>query len=92
MTDYNMTRDAAAMITDRFSDMLRRLQDDYEDEIVAVSLMKYHYLAKDNGDEDLMQAIDRVLQDYMAATDYLRWRREVNLSDLAKADQEDGLI
>ena len=92
MSDYNMTRDAAATITDRFSGMLRRLQDDYEDEIVVVSLMKYYYIVKDNGDEDLLKAIDRVLQEYMVDIDYLRWRREVNLSDLAKADQEDGLI
>ena len=92
MSDYNMTRDAAATITDRFSGMLRRLQDDYEDEIVVVSLIKYYYIVKDNGDEDLLKAIERVLQEYMVDIDYLRWRREVNLSDLAKADQEDGLI
>lgn len=72
--------------------MLRRLQEDYEDEIVAVSLMKYHYIAKDNGDEDLMKAIDLVLQVYMVDTDYLRWRRDNSLSDLAKSDKEDGLI
>lgn len=72
--------------------MLRRLQEDYEDEIVAVSLMKYHYIAKDSGDEDLMKAIDLVLQVYMVDTDYLRWRRDNSLSDLAKSDKEDGLI
>ena len=90
MTDYNMTRDAAATITDRFSDMLRRLQDDYEDEIVAVSLMKYYEIC--DQDEDLLWAIDRVLQCYMAPTDYLRWSKAKSLSRLAKIDQEDGLL
>ena len=92
MSDYNMTRDALRNIDSRFICVLRRLQEDYEDEIVVVSLIKYYYIVKDNGDEDLLKAIDRVLQEYMVDIDYLRWRREVNLSDLAKADQEDGLI
>ena len=90
MSDYNVTRDAAGKITDRFSDMLRRLQDDYEDEIVVVSLMRYYEICDE--DEDLLWAIDRVLQCYMAPTDYLRWSKAKSLSRLAKIDQEDGLL
>ena len=85
MTDYNMTRDAAATITDRFSNMLRELEDDYEEEVVVVSLMKYHALCSkpnkiDNTrgeyidpDEDLLWAIERVLADYMTSADFNAW-------------------
>lgn len=85
MTDYNLTRDVAGRITDRFSDMLRRLQDDYEEEIVVVSLMEYYNLCSkpdkiDNTvdeyiepDKDLLWAIERVLQDYMTSKDFNDW-------------------
>jgi hypothetical protein len=85
MTDYNVTRDAAGKVTDRFSNMLRELEDDYEEEIVVVSLMKYHALCSkptktDNTvgeyvepDEDLLWAIERVLADYMTSADFNAW-------------------
>ena len=83
MTDYNVTRRVATKITDRFSDMLRNLEDDFEDEIVVMSLMQYYNLCcipnKDEGgqlidpDEDLLWAIERVLQDFMSTADFYDW-------------------
>lgn len=83
MTDYNVTRRVATKITDRFSDMLRNLEDDFEDEVVVSSLMGYYNLCcipnKDEGgqlidpDEDLLWAIERVLQDFMSAADFNDW-------------------
>jgi len=77
MTDYNVTRDVAGRITDRFSNMLKNLQDDYEEEIVVVSLMNYYELcSKDEytePEEDLLWAIERVLQDYMISKDFNDW-------------------
>ena len=82
-TDYNVTRSAANQVTERFSNMLRNLEDDFEEEIVVCSLMKYYNLCSvpvtDEGgmdmgaDEDLLWAIERVLEDYMCAADYSAW-------------------
>ena len=86
-TDYNVTRSAANKITDRFSNMLRDLEDDFEEEIVVVSLMKYYNLCsvpvKDEGgmdmgvDEDLLWAIERILQDFMSTSDFNAWMLSV---------------
>lgn len=85
MTDYKQTRDAAGLVTSRFANMLKNLQDDYEDEIVVVSLMKYYDMcAKPNKidntageyidpDEDLLWAIERILADYMNTHDFNAW-------------------
>jgi hypothetical protein len=83
MSDYKQTRDAAGTITSRFDKMLRNLTDDYEDEIVVVSLMRYYNLClepnKDEGgelidpDTTILEAIERVLEDFMCATDYSDW-------------------
>lgn len=85
MSDYNQTRDAAGTITSRFANMLKNLQDDYEEEIVVVSLMQYYDMCAkptkiDNTvneyidpDEDLLWAIERVLQDYMTSKDFNDW-------------------
>ena len=81
MSDYKQTRDAARMITSRFDktlrnltdNMLRNLTDDYEDEMVVVSLMKYYNLCLDNDDPTILEAIERVLEDYMCAADYNAW-------------------
>jgi len=76
MNDYQQTRDAAGNITTRYDKMLRDLRDDYEDELVVASLIKYYnlcsVLVKDEGgmdmgvDEDLLRAIERILQGYMS--------------------------
>ena len=73
MSDYKQTSDAAGIITSRYSDMLKRLGDDYEDEMVVVSLMKYYNLCLDNDDPTILEAIERVLEDYMCAADYNAW-------------------
>lgn len=83
MSDYNVTRDAANQVTERFSRMLRDLEDDFEEEIVVCSLMKYYSLCSvpsededgmDMGvDEDLLWAIERILQDFMATPDFNDW-------------------
>jgi hypothetical protein len=83
MSDYQQTRDAAGVITSRFDRMLRNLGEDYEDEITVVSLMRYYDLCckpnKDEGgheiDQDItiLEAIERVLEDYMCAADYNAW-------------------
>ena len=83
MTDYKQTRDAAGIITSRYSKMLQGLSEDYEDEMVVVSLMKYYNLCcepnKDEGgweiepDTTILEAIERVLEDYLSAADYNAW-------------------
>lgn len=83
MSDYNVTRISATQVTDRFSRMLRDLEDDFEEEMVVRSLMKYYNLCsvhvKDEGgmdmgvDEDLLWAIERILQDYMSSSDFNAW-------------------
>jgi hypothetical protein len=87
MSDYNVTRSAANQVTDRFSRMLRDLEDDFEEEIVVCSLMKYYNLCsvpvKDEGgmdmgvDGDLLWAIERILQDFMATPDFNDWMLSV---------------
>ena len=84
MSDYKQTRDVSGRVVSRFSTMLKNLQDDYEDEIVVVSLMRYYDMCAkpdkiDNSsdvvdpDEDLLWAIERVLADYMTSSDFSSW-------------------
>lgn len=75
MSDYNQTRDAAGKITSRFSTMLKNLGDEYEDEIVVVSLMQYYEICDEN-DKDLIWAIERILSDYMSPQDFRSWKKE----------------
>lgn len=72
MSDYKQTRDAAGKVTSRFSTMLKNLGDEYEDEIVVVSLMHYYEICDEN-DEDLIWAIERILSDYMSPQDFSSW-------------------
>lgn len=90
MSDYNMTRTAAGKIVSRFANMLEDLEDDYEEEIVVVSLVKYYDLCDD--DEDLLWAIRRVLADYMTPQQLDEWNKRKGLDALAKADVEDDLV
>jgi len=73
MTDYKTTRDAAGTITTRYEKMLRSLSEDYEDEMVVVSLMKHYNLCIDNNDKTILEAIERVLEDYMSHSDFNDW-------------------
>ena len=87
MSDYQLTRDAAGKVTTQYGQMLKNLEDDFEDEIVVLSLMNYYNLCsvpvKDEGgmdmgvDEDLLWAIERILQDYMSTSDFNAWRLTV---------------
>ena len=93
MSDYNQTRTVAGGVVSRFADMLRELEDDYEEEIVVASLMKHHMLViTEYDDEELLWAIERVLRDYMSPSQYAEWCRGNALRNLAKADTEDDLI
>ena len=83
MSDYNTTRDAANVITTRYEKMLRNLSEDYQDEMVVVSLMNHYSLCSEpdtdegvlNGevDDTILSAIERVLEDYMNTSDYTAW-------------------
>lgn len=71
--DYKQTRDAAGIITSRYSEMLKRLGDDYEADMVVISLMKHYNLCLDNDDTSILEAIERVLEDYLRTADYNAW-------------------
>jgi hypothetical protein len=73
MTDYNVTRDIAGKINDRFSTMLKNLKDDFEDDIVVVSLMESYEMVDEDEDEDLSWAIEKVLAFYMTSSEYNLW-------------------
>lgn len=68
MSDYKIVSND---LTDRFTAMLDDYKHDFEEEIVVVSLMNYYDLC--SGDEDLLWAIERVLQDYMTKHDFDSW-------------------
>ena len=74
MSDYKQTRDFAGRVTTRFSKMLRNMSDDIEEEMVVCTLMNYYNIL-DDSDEDLVWAVDRVLQDFMTTKDYNDWRK-----------------
>ena len=83
VNDYNVTRRVAGKVVDRFSAMLRNLEDDFQEEVVVATLMNYYDLCsivnKDEGgqeldlDEDLLWAIERILQDFMSIADFNAW-------------------
>ena len=82
MSDYKIV---SSDLTDRFTAMLNDYKNDFEEEIVVVSLMKYYDLCSKptkvyntvdewiDPDEDLLWAIERVLQDYMTTSDFDSW-------------------
>jgi len=73
MTDYNETRKASSKMAERFSQALRNLQDDFEYDIVVVSLMESYKMVDEDEDEDLLWAIDKVLAFYMTSSEYNDW-------------------
>ena len=85
MSEYDKKRDAARVVIEKYEGVLRRLQDDYEDEIVVSALVNYHSLVSkpdkiDNSDmviepdEDLLWAIERVLEEFMTPDQFYDWR------------------
>jgi len=73
MTDYNETRKASSKMAERFSQTLRNLKDDFEDDIVVVSLMESYKMVDEDEDEDLLWAIDKVLAFYLTSSEYNLW-------------------
>jgi hypothetical protein len=73
MNDYDETRKASSRIAERFSQTLRNLKDDFEADIVVVSLMESYEMVDEDEDEDLLWAIDRVLTFYMTPSEYNLW-------------------
>jgi len=91
MGEYDKTRDAARVVIEKYEGVLRRLQDDYEHEIVVAVLVRYHDLVSkpdkiDNSDmviepdEDLLWAIERVLEDFMTPAQFYDWRTSIRES------------
>jgi len=76
MTNYDETRKASSRIAERFSQALRNLKDDFEDDIVVISLMESYKMVEEYEDEDLLWAMDRVLEFYMEFSDYKLWLKE----------------
>jgi len=73
MTNYDETRKASSRIAERFSQTLRNLKDDFEDDIAIVSLMESYEMVDEDEDEDLLCAIDKVLAFYMTSSEYNLW-------------------
>lgn len=84
MSDYNMYLRRDGTLVDRFTRMLNDFRDDFEEEIVVVTLLNYYNMCSkpdkiDNSDmyidpdDDLLWAIDRVLQDFMTKDEYNAW-------------------
>ena len=77
MSDYNLYLRRDGKLIDRFSQMVQNFRDDFEEEIVVVTLLNYYNMcSKPDGeeyDEDLLWAIERVLQDFMTADEFNGW-------------------
>jgi hypothetical protein len=96
MSDYNVYSRHVDTLTNRFSQMIQDFRDDFEEEIVVVTLLDYYKMCSnpDSGEycEDLLWAIERVLQDFMTTDEFNGWRTARAMNELAKADVEDDLI
>lgn len=104
MSDYNLYLRRDGKLIDRFSQMVQNFRDDFEEEIVVVTLLNYYDMCSkpdkiDNTrdeyidpDEDLLWAIERVLQDFMTTDEFNAWKTARAMNELAKADAEDDLI
>jgi len=55
---------------------LRNLRDDFEEDIVVVSLMEAYDMVDKDEDEELLRAIERVLEFYMPHSNYQQWLKE----------------
>lgn len=71
----------------RLSERLMEIIDDFEEEIVVVSLLKYYDVLGEE-DSDLKWAIDLVLQDYMEYNEYNKWLKSKSLIALQEMGQE----
>jgi hypothetical protein len=74
MTDYNVYLRRDGKLIDRFSQMVQNFRDDFEEEIVVVTLLNYYNVCcLGDHDEDLLWAIERVLQDFMTTDEFNGW-------------------
>ena len=74
MSDYNIYLRRDGTLIDRFSQMVQDFRDDFEEEIVVLTLLNYHSIvSQSDPDEDLLWAIERVLQDFMTTDQYNGW-------------------
>jgi len=76
MTNYSKTRQSSTKIAERFAKTLRNLKDDFEEDIVVVSLMEAYDMVDKDEDEELLRAIERVLEFYMPHSNYQQWLKE----------------
>jgi len=76
MTNYSKTRQSSTKIAERFAKTLRNLKDDFEEDIVVVSLMDAYDMVDKDEDEELLRAIERVLEFYMPHSNYQQWFKE----------------
>ena len=77
MCDYNVYLRRDGQLIDRFSQMVQNFRDDFEEEIVVVTLLNYYSVCSkpdsEGCDEDLLWAIERVLQDFMTTDEFNGW-------------------
>ena len=75
MSDYNIYLRRDGTLTDRFSKMVEEYLNDFEEEITVVTLLNYYSVCSksDEQDDDLLWAIDMVLQQFMPSADYNAW-------------------
>jgi len=78
---------SSSILSVKFAEVLKDYQDDYEDEIVVVTLLNYYRMC--SGDEDLQWAVERVLQEFMPPNNFLEWQRARALGELAELDKEE---
>lgn len=66
-------KDARAELIEKFSNTL----EDFEDEIVVYALMRYWELCVENDDgyDDIFPALERVIEDFVAPSEFVEWRR-----------------
>jgi len=74
MSGYKTTRGAAGVIAARYENILRSQSEDYQDEMVIMSLIDHYSLCLDSDDDTILVAIERVLEDYMPPSHFRYWR------------------
>lgn len=74
MSDYNVYLRRDGKLIDRFSQMVQDFRNDFEEEMVVVTLLNYYNTCcLGDRDEDLLWAIERVLQDFMTTDEFNGW-------------------
>jgi len=74
MSGYKTTRGAAGVIAARYENMLRSQSEDYQDDMVIMSLINHYSFCLDCDEDTLLVAIERVLKEYMPPSHFRYWR------------------